>query len=165
MTALYLLAHEYRAAADALAELDLDDQTVSDTLDGLGGDMEVKAANVAMFARNLEATAAAIQDAEKAMADRRKAIEARAERLQAYILLCMRATGMKTIECPYFRLSIRDNPPAVDVFDPAQVPASLMVAPTLPPAAPDKAAIKAILKAGQDVPGCRLTQGQRLEIK
>ena len=164
MTALYLLAHEYRVAADALAELDLDDQTVSDTLDGLTGDLEVKAANVAMFARNLEATAAAIHSAEKAMAARRKAIEARADRLRAYILLCMKATGMKVIECPYFRIAVRDNPSAVDVFDLDQVPAAFMAASPPPPPTPDKTAIKAAIKAGQTVPGCRLTQGTRLEI-
>ena len=125
--------------------------------------MEIKAANVAMFARNLEATAAAIQDAEKAMAARRKAIERRAARLRAYILLCMQATGMKTIDCPYFRLTVRDNPVAVDVFDHEQVPAVFFG--TAPPPPIDKAAIKAAIKSGQEVPGCRLTQGQRLEIK
>jgi hypothetical protein len=33
MPALYELAHQYREAADKLADLDLDAQTVKDTLD------------------------------------------------------------------------------------------------------------------------------------
>ena len=49
MTALYLLAEEYRAAAEKLADLDLDEQTVADTLESLAGSVEVKATNVAMF--------------------------------------------------------------------------------------------------------------------
>ena len=68
MTALYEIAAEYRDAATKLAELDLDAQTVADTLEGLSGDLETKAQNVAFFVRNLEATAAAIKQAEADMA-------------------------------------------------------------------------------------------------
>ncbi|MCO4093097.1 MAG: hypothetical protein HEQ34_14290, partial [Sphingorhabdus sp.] len=33
-----------------------------------------------------------------------------------------------------------------------------------PPAAPDKVAIKAAIKAGQEVPGVKLTRSQRLSL-
>lgn len=165
LPALYELAREYRDAAERLADLDLDEQTVADTLEGLAGDLEVKATNVAMFARNLEATAAQIKDAEAQMAARRKAVENRATSLRRYLLVSMQQAGIQKIECPYFRLAVRDNPPAVDVFDAAQVPAEFMRQPETPPPAPDKTAIKDELKAGRDVPGCRLTVGQRLDIK
>ena len=78
LPALYELAGEYRAAAEQLADLDLPPEVVADTLEGLAGDLEQKATNVALFARNLEATAAAIKQAEADMAARRKAIENRA---------------------------------------------------------------------------------------
>lgn len=165
MTALYVLAHDYRAAADKLADLELDDATVADTLESMSGDLEVKAQNVVMFARNLEALAESIKSAEAAMAARRKAIEKRADGLRRYTLECMRHAGITKIECPHFAVSIRANPPAVDVFDVAQVPAAFMRQPEPPPAAPDKAAIKEALKAGADVPGCRLTVSQRLDVK
>lgn len=165
MTALYILADEYRAAAQQLAELDMDAQTVADTLDGLAGDLQVKAANVAMVARNLEATAGAIKEAEAQMAQRRRAMEKRADNLRAYLLACMQQAGIQKLECPQFRLAVRGNPAAVDVFDAAQVPAQFMRRPEPPPPEPDKTAIKAALAAGTDVPGCRLTAGSRLEIK
>jgi len=162
---LYELAAEYRQAALTLADLDLDEQTVADTLEGLSGDLEVKATNVAMFARNLEATAAQIKEAEAAMATRRKAIEHRADGLRRYLLVCMQQTGVTKIDSVHFRIAVRDNPPAVDVFDSEQLPAEFMRQPEPPPPAPDKTAIKEALKAGRDVPGARLTQGQRLEVK
>jgi hypothetical protein len=165
VTALYVLVGEYRAAADRLAEMDLDAQTVADTLESISGDLEQKAVAVAMVARNFDASAAAIKDAEAQMAARRKAIEHRAAGLRAYLLNCMQSTGIKRIECPHFALTVRDNPPAVDVFDVAQVPAEFMRQPEPPPPAADKAAIKDAIKAGRDVPGARLTQGQRLEIR
>ena len=86
MTALYELAHDYRNAADKLADLDLDPQTIEDTLESLSGDLEVKATNTAMLIRNLEASAAAIGDAEAQMAARRKALENRAKRIKDYVL-------------------------------------------------------------------------------
>lgn len=165
MTALYEIAAEYRDAATKLAELDLDAQTVADTLEGLSGDLETKAQNVAFFVRNLEATAAAIKQAEADMAARRKAMENRADGLKRYIFESMTVAGIEKIECPHFRLAIKNNPAAVDVFEPGLVPASFMRTPEPPPPALDKTAIKEALKAGQDVPGARLTSGRRLEIK
>lgn len=165
MTALYVLAGEFRQAADQLADLDLDEQTVADTLESMGGDLEVKASNVAMFARNLEATAAAIKEAEAQMAQRRKAIEKRAENVRAYILRCMESAGIKKIDSPHLSLTIKANPPSVDVFDPAQIPEHLMRQKPPPPPEPDKTAIKAVLSIGQEVPGARLVKGSRLEVK
>ncbi|KQP36104.1 siphovirus Gp157 family protein [Pseudorhodoferax sp. Leaf274] len=165
MTALYDIAAEYREAAEKLAELDLDEQTIADTLEGLGGDLQVKAQNVVFFARNLEAMAEAIKKAEGEMAKRRKAMENRSAGLLRYVLDSMQAAGVTKIECPHFRLSVRDNPGAVDVFEPELLPAQFMVRPELPPPAPDKKAISAALKAGDDVPGARLTAGKRLEVR
>lgn len=166
MTALFVLAADFRDAAEKLSDLDLDTQTVADTLEGLAGEVEEKAVNVAAFVRNLEATADAIKSAEADMAERRKRIETRAAALRAYLQRCMEMTGISKIESPYFRLTIRANPPSVDVFDPAQIPAEYMRTPPPPPTVPDKPAIKAALQAGTDVPGAKLRADiKRLEIK
>lgn len=161
---LYDVAAEYRQACEVLADLDLDPQTVADTLESLGGDLEVKAANVVGFTRNLEALAVAIKAEEERLSARRKAVEKRAASLAAYTLSCMQHAGVQKIEGPRFKISVRDNPPAVDVFDAAQVPAEFMRQPEPPPPSPDKTAIKAAIKAGKEVPGARLTQSQRLAV-
>lgn len=167
MTALtlYEIAREYKTDLDKLAELDLDDQTLEDTLGSLGGELEVKAQNVACFIRNLEATAEQIKAAEAQMAARRKALENRAARVKDYLHASMLVAGVEKIECPLFRMSVRSNPPAVEVYQPNLIPAQFMRQPEPPPAVPDKKAIGEKLKAGQDVPGCRLVHGNRLEIR
>lgn len=165
LPALYQLAHEYRAIADKLADTDMDEQTIADTLESLSGDLEVKATNTAMVIRNIEANAAAIKEAEAQMAARRKALENRAARLKDYLLGNMIVAGIGKVESPYFRLSVRDNPPSVEVYEPGLIPQQYMRQPEPPPPAPDKKAIAEAMKAGQEVPGCRLTRGQRLEIK
>ena len=165
MTALYELAQEYRAAAEKLADMDIDEQTLADTLEGMGGELEMKAQNVILFTRNLESTACAIKEAEGQMAARRKALENRAAGLRRYVLENMQFAGIQKIECPWFKLSIRDNPAAVDIYEPGLIPAEFMKQPEPPPPAPDKTAIKAAINAGTEVPGARLTKGTRLEIK
>lgn len=162
--ALYQLAAEFRQAAEQLADLDLPPEVVSETLESISGDLELKAHNVAMFAANLEATAKSIKQAEQDMKKRREAIEKRAQSLRAYMLRCMADAGVRKIEGPYLRIAVRDNPPSVDVFDAAQLPADFLRQPLPPAAEPDKDAIKKALKAGIEVPGARLTSSQRLDI-
>lgn len=162
---LYQLADDFLVQSRALADMDLPDDALADTLEGLSGELEVKATNVAMFVRNLESSAEAIKSAETEMAARRRAIENRAKRIRQYLHEQMARTGITKIECPYFKLAIRDNPPAVVIDAESQIPEEFMRQPETPPPAPDKKAIAEALKAGKDVPGARLERGQRLEIK
>lgn len=163
--ALYQIAGEYRAAADQLADLDLPEDVVRDTLESISGDLETKAVNVASFVRNLEASAAQIKEAEQAMSNRRKAIEKRAENVREYLLNNMLHSGISKIECPYFKLAVRDNPPAVVINEPGLIPLAYMTEPVAPPPAPDKALIKKAITDGFEVPGAHLTRGKRLDIK
>ena len=163
MTALYVIAQEYRDAAARLADLDLPAEVVADTLDSLSGELEVKAQNVAMFVRNLEVTAAAIKQHESEQALRRKAIEARADALRAYLARCMEATGIERIEGPGVKLSFRKS--SAVVIDGADlIPAEFMRQPETPPPAPDKKAIGDAIKAGTDVPGAHIEQRKSLQI-
>ena len=164
MLTLYVLAEEYRLASEKLSNLDLDEQTITDTLDGLSFELETKAQNTVMHARNLQATATAIKDAEEQMAKRRKAIENRAKHLLDYVQGCMETAEVQKIECPYFRLAIQAKPPSVDVYEPDLIPVQYMTQPEPPAPAPDKRAIAEAIKSGEEVPGARLVHGTRLAI-
>lgn len=165
LPALYELAHEYRAAAEQLADLDLPSEVVADTLEGLAGDLQTKSTNVAMFILSLEATAEQIKNAEAAMKARRQAIEARAERVREYLLANMQACGIQKIECPWFKLAIRQNPASVIITDPGKIPSNLYIYPPEPEPFPDKNGIKAAIEAGEVIEGAHLDRGVRLEIK
>jgi outer membrane murein-binding lipoprotein Lpp len=164
-TSLYVLADEYRAAADRLSELDLDEQTVLDTLDGMVGKLEAKAANVAMFVRSLESSADQIKQAEEAMAERRKAIKARADRIRAYLLENMEKAKISKIDCPYFSLSIRENPPSVVIDAAGQIPSDYYAYPAAPEPYPDKKLIAKAIKDGCTVNGAHIQRTKRIEIK
>ena len=121
---LFQIAAEYRDAAAKLTETDLDEVTLADTLESISGDIEAKAVNVVSVVRNLEATAEQIKTAEKAMAERRKAYENRAARIRQYVMDSMIFAGIQKIECPLFKIAIRDNPASVVIDDEEQIPAS-----------------------------------------
>lgn len=164
-TSLYVLTGEYLKLSHKLMDSELDEQTINDTLEAAAGDIEVKATNVACFVRNLEASAEAIKQAEKQMADRRKSIENKAESIRRYLKENMQRCGISKIESPYFSLTLKKNPPSVVIDDTAAIPADYMVTPPPPPASPDKALIKKAIQDGYEVPGAHLEQGERLEIK
>ena len=165
MQSLYQLSGDYLAIANKLSDSDLPPEVINDTLESLSGELEEKCTNVALFVRNLEATAESIKAAEKQMADRRKAIENKANSIRQYLQVNMQRTGITKIESPYFALTIKKNPPSVVIDDVEAIPAEFMVTPAPPPPAPDKKAIGEKLKAGEQVPGCHLEQGERLDIK
>lgn len=159
---LYQISDQYLQDVAKLNELDIDDQTFADTLESLSGELEVKATNVAMFVRNLEASAEAIKQAEDAMYARRKALENKAERLRDYLFQNMQRTGISKIECPYFAITIKKNIPAVVVAPDAQIPDEYW---RQPPRELDKVKIKSDLKAGVVIDGCRLESKLRVDIK
>ncbi|MFW9595947.1 MAG: siphovirus Gp157 family protein, partial [Macromonas sp.] len=104
-------------------------------------------------------------DAEiKRLTKLKKHYEQRADALEESTLALLQSTGIHTIEGDLMVVKIRSNPPAVDVFDPAQVPTEYLRTPEPPPPAPDKTAIKDALKRGIDIPGARLIQTQRLAV-
>ena len=162
---LYNIADQYLVDLQKLQDMEIDEQTFADTLEGLSGELELKATNVAMFVRNLEASAEAIKAAEKQMAERRKALEAKADRIRQYLLDNMTRTGITKIDCPYFVLSVRKNPPAVEVLNQDMIPDEYFDIPEPPAPTLNKNRLKEDLKAGVIVEGVKLTAGQSLSIK
>lgn len=163
--ALYELAADFRETADRLSDMDLDEQTLRDTLESIAYPVEQKAVQVAAFVRNLEAAAEQIKQAEKQMADRRKAMENRAANVRQYLMDNMRACGFTKIEHPMFKVAIRQNPESVVIEDERQIPVDYMRQPETPPPVPDKAMMKKAMQDGYEIPGAKLTRTLRLEIK
>lgn len=168
MTALYQLTSQYLALAETLAGLDLDAATVADTIEasGLVDSFQDKAQGIEYVARAATAHNAAI-DAE---IERLQALKASREKvasgLRKYLLDNMERSGIARLDCPFFSLSIRKNPPAVEITDSTSLPAIYWKFPEPKPlvAFPDKAAIKEALKAGVAVVGAQLVQNTRLVV-
>ena len=168
MTALYALTNQYLALAEKLSDGDFDAATIADTIEasGITDEIAEKVQGLEYVARGAEAHNLAI-DAEIARLQALKQHRMKvAAGLRGYLLDNMQRMQIERIDCPMFSISIRKNPPAVEIFDQLSLPAQFMVVPEPKPpvAAPDKKAIAAAIKAGQDVPGAKLVQGVRLNV-
>lgn len=168
MTALYKLTNQYLALAEKLSDGDFDAATISDTIEasGITDEIAEKAQGLEYVARGAEAHNLAI-DAEIARLQALKQHRMKvAAGLRGYLLDNMQRMQIERIDCPMFSISIRKNPPSVEIFDQLILPVQFMVTPEPKPqvATPDKKAIAAAIKAGQDVPGAKLVQGVRLNV-
>ncbi len=164
MTALFMIAAEYRDAATKLADLDLPPEVVADTLDSLSGDLEVKAQCVAHMVRKFESDALAIKQWAQTATDRAKAAQARADSLRAYLSEALASCGIQRVEGPGIALSWRKST-EVKIDEPGLIPAEYMRQPDPPPPAPDKRLIGDAIKAGKDVPGAHIATRSNLQIK
>jgi hypothetical protein len=92
--------------------------------------------------------------------ERAKRLEARADRNTEFLDFLMRTIGNETkIERPTATVYYQANPPKLEIDPDTRLADSLLTV------VPDKAAITKALKAGEDLPGCRLTQGRSLRVK
>lgn len=138
--------------------------TIEQALDELFMARAEKLENVACWAKNLEAEAAMLKKEEEHLHDRRKAKESTRERLKSWLLgACMGPDGtpqkFETARCAVrFR---RDD--AVVIAAGEQLPEEYIRRKVTEE--PDKVAIKAALKAGQDVPGAALETRRSVMIK
>ena len=165
--ALYQLTGQYQQLLSTLADLDLDAGCVADTLDasGLVDDITDKAVGIEMVARSLEMSVPAI-DRELIRLEGLKSRQIlKAQGLRLYLLTNMQTCGISKIESPLFKISLQNNPPAVDIYEPGLISSEYMRQPETPPPVPDKTALKAALKAGIEIQGAKLVQSQRLVVK
>ena len=102
--------------------------------------------------------ARAEQEQERAQADSKESIK-------EYLKTNMERTEITKIECPYFVISVKKNPPALKVEDEAKIPDKYFSIPEPPPPVLDKAKLKDDLKAGLEIEGALLTVGTSLQIK
>lgn len=184
MTSIYQIVEQYRSLETLDASDDLPIEVIRDTLEGLTGELTVKATNVAKFILNIESMADAVDGAAKQMKQRAERMRNRAESIREYLLTNMQGARITKIEATEFVLSLRKNPPAVIVTDETKIPEAFKATPPPPPppvARPDKKKIADALKAharlvdasalcgtpppDSPVPGAHLEQAERLEIK
>lgn len=118
---LYTLSAQY-LELQHLADEDVPLEAIADTLEGLQGEIEVKATNVCAFTLNLEAFAAAARDAGKKLIDRAARSERRAEAMREYVRSRLAAAGIKKVDGPEFTITRKENPPKVLIADGAVVP-------------------------------------------
>ena len=130
-----------------------------EALNALQMDRTSKLENIACLIKNLEWEKNGCKEQKDAFAKREKALDATICRLKGYLLESLKGEKFKTIRCSVtFRKSER-----VDIADESKIPQDYLTCKTM--VAPDKAAIKEALKAGEIIEGCALVTHYNPNIK
>lgn len=155
------MASLYQIDQAILECLDMETGEIIDAekLDALFMEKNQKIENIALWIKNLQADALAYKAEKDAFAERQKAAENKAEQLKKYLVSALDGQKFSTAKCA---VSFRKSE-AVQVDDVNHVPAEwLRIRTTYEP---DKAAIKAAIKAGQEITGCKLVENTNISIK
>jgi hypothetical protein len=159
---LYQMTAEYNEAFESMIDSDIPVEAIRDTLEGLQGEITVKGANVAAFILNLEAEADKVKTVEDRIRDRRKALEAKADRMRDYLKQNMERCGITNIKAldGSFSATLTKPRASVVIDNPAQIPSHFMKVKY----EPDKTAIKEALDDGQQIDGAHIEHKPSLRI-
>lgn len=164
---LYEISTQYLATAQQLAELDIDEQTLSDTLEAEAWPVEEKVRAVSAVILNLQAEADMVKGTADRIAKRAKALQSRADALHDYLLINMQRTGIteiKALDGTFKAKLYRERDASVVIDSENLIPADYMR--EIPARCePDKVLIKKAINDGYEVPGAHVVKKDRLEIK
>ena len=156
---LYELKNSYMALADLADDPNMPEDALTDSLEGIEGEIELKAEALLQVVAGMEGDTTAIDNEIKRLQARKSVITNRANALKNYLKSNMEQSGIDKISCPLFAITLTKPRPMVAITDDDAIPEKyIKVTETRTPM---KKEILAALKAGEDVPGCQLGDSAR----
>lgn len=157
---LYELANDFLEVENLEG---VDEQTQNEILNAIKIEIENKGDGIIKFIRNEEASLKVIDEEIKRLQALKKSKNNKIKNMKNYLKHCMNLMGMKKIEGNLGRISIRKNPASLNIVDESLIPEKFIgeeVIKTI-----DKAMIKDLLKDGEKISGCELTQSESVIIR
>ncbi len=149
---LYELTGKYLQLLELAQDPDVPDDAFLDTVEGLEGEIQLKAENVVKFIMSLEGSIEAVTKEIQRLTARKRVLQNRDDGIREYLRRNMDVAGISRIECSLFLISLAAGRPMVVIEDESAIPEEYLVVTTRP----DKTKILADLKAGKEVPGASL---------
>ncbi len=159
MSTLYSIQGKYQQLLN-LAE-QLDPELLKDTLESIDDELETKAENVAFVIKELEGQSLVLETETKRLAERKNTINNNVKRLKQSLFDAMITAKKQKIKTNLFTLDIRKNPPSIIVEDESKLLNYLIEQPKKI----DKTKLGDDLKKGIEVPGAKIIQTERLQIR
>lgn len=162
---LYQITNDYMQLMQMMEDPEMDPQTLSDTMEGIEGELEVKAESYAKVMKNLEADVVGIKAEIDRLSERKKTIENNIKKMKETLQFAMETTGKTKFKTELFSFGIRKNAPAVVMDEPyiENVPERFLKYsdPTI-----NRSAIKEAIQKGEDLEGlAHLEQSTSLSIR
>ena len=162
MATMYELTNDYLAVLDMANNPDIPPEVITDTLEGIDGEIEIKAENIAKVLKELDAEVAKLKVEENRLNCRRKAIENNIKSTKEYLYHTMKITGKEKFKTELFSFNIQKNPVKIVIDDESKIPCKYLI--EQPPTV-DKAALKEYLKTNEAVQYAHLEQTEGVRIR
>lgn len=143
MATLYELTNEMIELMEMMQDPEVDPEVLADTMEAVGGELEIKADNYVIVMKELEAQKAKWKDEKDRAASFEAAIDNNIKRMKESLLSSMQAIGKDKLPTEHFKLSIAKNGGLQPMKITGEVPAEYC---TLEP---DNAKIREALKSGE----------------
>ena len=134
----------------------------AENMDKLDVEFNEKVDNIACYIKDLNGLSESIASEIKALQERKKQNDAKAESLKGYIASSMQLRNLNKLESARNKLSFRKSI-SVMVEDESKIDEDLFTVKVEKKL--DKNKVKALLKEGIEVEGCKLVENTNLQIK
>lgn len=155
MSTLYHLTNEFLEVVSQLEEMELDQETLSDTLEALQMPLEQKAENVIKYVRSLEALADAKKLEAKRLSEAASADLKKAENLLSYLDMNLKRANIKNLQAGVFELKYKKGSEVVEVDELVlkEHPQYWVAQAPKPMGKPE---LKKLIKDGVEIPGVQI---------
>ena len=162
MPTMYELTADYMTVLNMATDGETPPDAIADTLEAIGGEIEIKAENSAVIMQELTAESEKLKNEIDRLTARKKSLETNVAAIKERIFDAMKTTGKEKFKTTLFSFSIDKNPAKLVIDDAEKIPRKYLIP---QPAKVDNAKLKEDLKAGKVCTYAHLEQGESLKIK
>ena len=169
MASLYEIDSNIKAIIDSIYDSVDENGEVGEVdftaLEELKAERTQKLENIALYIKNCDSEAAAIQAEIENLTKRKERLERKSESLSRLLMNSMIANGDKELSSPRYRAVIRSSV-ATEIYDQDLLPEEFIrVIHKEDERKPDKTAIKKAIQAGQEIAGARLITNNKVKLE
>ena len=162
MASIYEITDKYRFIQQMIEE-GTPPEVFAEALQSVDGELTEKLENYASVIKNIESDIVGIKAEEGRLAERRKAMENSIKRMKENMQSAMEVAGQTKVKGEKFNFTVQKNPPSLKVLDENLVPREYVEVEEVIKI--DKKAILHELKAGVEISGVEIQQGESIRIR
>lgn len=162
MSTMYELTDNFMAVLEMASDPEIPPEAIADTLEGIEGEIELKAQSYAIIIKELEGEAVKLKTEETRLLSKRKSLENNIKRIKDNLFNAMKITGKEKFKTDLFSFGIQKSPAKLVIDDLSLIPKKYYVeqAPKL-----DEQRLKSDLKSGIECEYAHLEQGEHVRIR
>jgi hypothetical protein len=159
---MYELTDNFMAVLEMASDPEIPPEAIADTLEGIEGEIELKAQSYAIIIKELEGEAVKLKTEETRLLSKRKSLENNIKRIKDNLFNAMKITGKEKFKTDLFSFGIQKSPAKLVIDDSSLIPEKYYVeqAPKL-----DEQRLKSDLKSGIECEYAHLEQGEHVRIR